>query len=170
MADLSATVCLPGDARAAVYPRERPDHHLLLAAYLAAAACLVAEVFAHGPVWAALRLLPPMSAIGLATFGLHGAALAGCAIQPSLRAPIGRLTYRLSYLYGAIAWLSGLILTYLLWGASAVVAGFLCLGGGVLTTGVLAALAHGDWRHGVTLLVFVVLALAARRLGRVLAP
>ncbi len=122
-------------------------------------------IFTNGPVWAAQRLLPPLRTAGWIALALNAAALALCSVSKPLRTPIGILTYRLTYLYGGIAWLSGLVVTYLLWGVGAVVAGIVCLGGGVVTTGLLAALVHGEWQGFLPLLVFVVLTFAARGLG-----
>ncbi len=122
-------------------------------------------IFAQGPLWAAQRLLPPVRTAGWIVLAFNAAALALCCRSKTLRAPIGVLTYRLTYLYGGIAWLSGLVVTYLLWGAGAVIAGILCLGGGVVTTGLLAALMRGEWQGFMALLAFVILTFAARTVG-----
>ncbi len=122
-------------------------------------------IFTNGPLWAAQHLLPPMRAAGWIALAINAAALAFCGVSKPLRTPIGVLTYRLTYLYGGIAWLSGLVLTYLLWGVGAVIAGIVCLGGGVVTTGLLAALVRGEWRGFAPLLAFVVLTFAARAVG-----
>jgi hypothetical protein len=122
-------------------------------------------IFANGPLWAVQRLLPPLRVVGWTALAAQAAIFALCLLSKPLRAPAGVLTYRLSYLYGAIAWLSGLALTYLFWGVGAVFAGIVCLGGGVVTTGLLSTLARGDWQRFLPLLFFVVLACAARGIG-----
>jgi hypothetical protein len=122
-------------------------------------------IFTNGPLWAAQRLLPPIRAAGWIALALNAAALAVCWVSKPLRTPIGVLTYRLTYLYGGIAWLSGLVITYLLWGVGAVIAGIVCLGGGVVTTGLLASLVRGEWRGFAPLLAFVVLTFVARAVG-----
>jgi hypothetical protein len=131
--------------------------------------CPIPFIFANGPLWAAQRLLPPLRIIGWSALAAHAAILALCLLSKPLRAPACMLSYRLSYLYGGIAWLSGLVLTYLLWGVGAVLAGIVCLGGGVVTTGLLSTLARGDWRRFLPLLFFVVLTFAARGIGMKLA-
>jgi hypothetical protein len=137
----------------------------LLAASILAFIVPIPLVFTNGPLWAAERLLPPVRAAGWIALAFNAAALALCCVSKRLRAPIGVLTYRLTYLYGGIAWLSGLVITYLLWGVGAVVAGIVLMGGGVVTTGLLAALIRGEWQGFVPLLVFVVLTFAARGVG-----
>lgn len=122
-------------------------------------------IFTNGPLWAAQRLLPPVRTAGWIALAFNASALALCCVSKPLRTPIGVLTYRLTYLYGGIAWLSGLVVTYLLWGVGAVIAGIVCLGGGVVTTGLLAGLMRGEWQAFLPLLVFVVLTFAARGVG-----
>jgi hypothetical protein len=137
----------------------------LLAASILTCILPIPFIFTRGPLWAAQHLLPPMRAAGWIALAINAAALALCCLSKPLRTPIGVLTYRLTYLYGAIAWLSGLVITYLLWGVGAVIAGIVCLGGGVVTTGLLAALVRGEWQGFALLLVFVVLTFAARAAG-----
>jgi hypothetical protein len=122
-------------------------------------------VFMNGASWAAHRLLPPLRTAGWIALAFNAAALALCWMSKPLRTPVGLLTYRLTYLYGGIAWLSGLVTTYLLWGVGAVIAGIVCLGGGVVTTGLIAALVGGEWQGFLPLLLFVVLTFGARVAG-----
>ena len=138
---------------------------VLLAASMLTCILPIPFIFTNGPLWAAQRLLPPMRAAGWIALALNAAALTLCWVSKPLRTPIGVLTYRLTYLYGGIAWLSGLVVTYLLWGVGAVIAGTVCLGGGVVTTGLLAALVRGEWRGFAPLLAFVVLTFTARAVG-----
>lgn len=126
-------------------------------------------IFARGPLWAAERLLPPLRTTGWIALAINAAALALCCFLKPLRTPIGVFTYRLTFLYGGIAWLSGLVITYLSWGIGAVIAGIVCLGGGVVTTGLLATLTSGEWTGFFTLLLFVVLTVAGRAAGMRLA-
>jgi hypothetical protein len=122
-------------------------------------------IFANEPLWAAQRLLPPLRIVGWTALTLHAALLVLCCLSRPLRARVGVLTYRLSYLYGGIAWLSGLVVTYLHWGVGAVLVGIVCLGGGVVTTGLFSTLVKGDWQRFLPLLLFVVLTFAARGVG-----
>jgi hypothetical protein len=126
-------------------------------------------IFSHEALWSAERLLPVLFAVGWTALAANAAALAVCFLSKSLCTPVGVLTCRLANVYGGIAWLSGLILTYLLWGVGAVIAGIVCLGGGVVTTGLVSALVRGHWQFFFPLLLFVVLAFAARRAGITLA-
>jgi hypothetical protein len=142
-----------------------PSSAGLLAGTMLLALFPIPFVFANGPAWAVHRLLPPLRTAGWVALAVNAAVLALCCLSKPLRAPIGVLTYRLGYLYGGIAWLSGLALTYLLWGVGAVLAGIVCLGGGVVTTGLLSTLIRGDWQQFLPLLVFVALAFAARGTG-----
>jgi hypothetical protein len=162
----------PGDAPADIARDRGADEFLppqsseaLLAAAILTCILPIPFIFTNGPLWAAQHLLPPMRAAGWIALAINAAALAFCGVSKPLRTPIGVLTYRLTYLYGGIAWLSGLVLTYLLWGVGAVIAGIVCLGGGVVTTGLLAALVRGEWRGFAPLLAFVVLTFAARAAG-----
>lgn len=142
-----------------------PASAVLLAASMVLALLPIPFVFAHGPLWAAQRLLPPLRTAIWIALALNAAALIAGFLWRRLRAPVGVLTYRLAYLYGAVAWLSGLIFTYLLWGTGAVIAGIVCLGGGVVTTGLLSTLLKGEWQRFLTLALFVAVAFAARGIG-----
>jgi hypothetical protein len=137
----------------------------LLAASISILILPIPFIFTHGPVWATLQLLPLLRTAGWVALAFNTGALVLCGVSKPLRTPIGVLTYRLAFLYGGIAWLSGLVITYLSWGLGAVIAGIVCLGGGVVTTGLLATLTSGEWKGFLPLLVFVVLTFASRTAG-----
>jgi hypothetical protein len=153
----------PGRFTGALVPG--PVSPALVAAALLLVLLPVPFVFTHGPVWAAQSLLPPLQTAGWIALAFNAAAFLSCSLRKRLCTSVGVLTYRLAYLYGGIAWLSGLVLTYLLWGTGAVVIGIVCLGGGVVTTGLLATLIRGEWLRFLTLTLFVALAFGGRWAG-----
>lgn len=70
-----------------------------------------------------------------------------------------------SYVFGLQLWLSGLMLTFQIWGGWAVVIGILLMGVGVVPMAMIATLFHGMWRVFVELLLSVILVFGSRILG-----
>lgn len=122
-------------------------------------------VFAMGAAWASKNLLGPLTTIGWVLLELCIVILLPLSIFKRLRGFTGGGIFFSSFLFGLVAWLLGFILTYSIWGAWAVVIGFLFLGGGVVPIALLATAINGYWDPFFTLLAVTTLTFAARIIG-----
>src|ERR1019366_3405758 len=114
----------------------------------------IAIFFIKGGVWLSEKLLPIMS---VAT----GWAFAAClfivvplAVFHPTRGYAGVGLLIASYIFGLMLWMTGLMLTYTLWGLTAVFVGLFMLGVGVVITALLATLFNGLW-SALLLLIFL---------------
>ncbi len=82
-----------------------------------------------------------------------------------LRPWVGVALYSSSFLFGLATWFLGLLLTYSLWGLPATVVGVLLMGGGVVVTGLLAALFEGVWPGLMWLIIYIVGTFGTRAIG-----
>ena len=70
-----------------------------------------------------------------------------------------------SYVFGACLWMTSLLLTYELWGTTAVIIGLVLLGIGIVPVALLAALFHGQWWHLLDLVVLILTTFGTRLLA-----
>jgi len=70
-----------------------------------------------------------------------------------------------SYVFGLTLWLTGLLITYVLWGIWAVIIGLFILGIGVVPIAILATLFSGVWSMFGFLLFMVFVTFGTRVLG-----
>lgn len=122
-------------------------------------------VFIMGAVWSSKNLLGPLITIGWVLLAFNILILLPLSIFKGLRGFTGSGMFISSYLFGLIAWLLGFILTYLIWGAWAVVIGILFLGGGVVPIALLATAINGYWDPFLTLMVVTILTFGTRFIG-----
>jgi len=113
----------PGDAPADIARDRGADEFLppqsseaLLAAAILTCILPIPFIFTNGPLWAAQHLLPPMRAAGWIALAINAAALAFCGVSKPLRTPIAFSPIDSPTCTAGSRWLSGLVLTYLLWG------------------------------------------------------
>lgn len=119
-------------------------------------------IFIKGAIWASKTLLPPLAAIGWIALAIVILILLPLSLFRRLRGFTGTSIYLSSYLFGLICWLTGFIVTYVLWGAWAIVIGLLFLGGGVVPIGMLASLFKGEWQSLLILFILLVLTFGTR--------
>lgn len=74
-----------------------------------------------------------------------------------------------SYIFGLSLWLSGFLITYAYWGAIGVVIGIFMAGVGVVPTGILALVLHGQWLVVGILILGIILTYGVRAFGLYLA-
>ena len=119
-------------------------------------------VFIKGALWASNNLLPPLFTAGWVALAVVLLLLLPLSLFRRLRGFTGGSIFLSSYLFGLICWLFGFVVTYHLWGAWAVIAGLLFLGGGVVPIGMVAALFKAEWQVLITLIVLTVLTFGTR--------
>ena len=138
-----------------------------VAIFLAIASILV--VFFKGAMWASDNLLPPLITIGWYAVAVNVVLLLPLSLFRSLRPFTGSVMFLSSFLFGLIAWLSGFVFTYMLWGVIPVIVGMVIIGVGVVPMALLATLFKDLWGGFVPLLVLVVLTFGSRIGGMAIA-
>jgi hypothetical protein len=96
---------------------------------------------------------------------LNVVILTPLAIIPPTRHFAGSGFFIFSYVFGATGWCMGLLLTWVLWGGTAVLVGLFVFGIGVVPIAMLASLLNGMWVELGLLFLAVVLAFGLRILG-----
>lgn len=133
------------------------------------AACIaIPAVFLLGAAWAAGHL-NTLFVVGGLLFGVVLLVLLPLSLFKSLRGFTGTCIFFSSYVFGLITWLYSFVLTYVLWGLWAVIAGVLMLGGAVLPFALLATLFKGMWDPFFSVLILFLLTVGCRLLGAYIA-
>ena len=145
---------------------ERLKHLSGLALGAAILLCMLAlpVLFIMGSLWAAEHLFQPLVVAGWIALAVDMVLLV-VSIIPAARSFCGIAIFLSSYIFGAVGWLLGFILTYALWGLWAVILGMLMFGGGVVPFALLATLFKGMWEPFFSVIALVVLTFGARLLG-----
>lgn len=125
----------------------------------------LAVLFIKGGVWLGEILLPSLYLGSILVFVLCLLFLVPLAVFHSTRGWAGLGLFTASYLFGASTWLTGLLLTYNLWGTVAVVIGLFFFGVGVVPLGLLATLFNGLWAPFIALLLMAVVTYGFRYMG-----
>jgi hypothetical protein len=133
------------------------------------AVCSVPLVFIKGAMWASDNLLPPLITVGWYALAVDLVLLLPLSMFRRLRAFTGAGMFLSSFLFGLITWLSGFVITYMLWGIWAVIIGVVFIGVGVVPMALLATLLKGLWGGFLPLLVLVVLTFGLRGGGLLIA-
>lgn len=110
--------------------------------------------FITGGVWLSERLLPTMSVATGWAFVACLFVLVPLAVFHPTRGCAGVGLLIASYIFGLMLWMTGLLLTYSIWGFIGVFAGLFMLGVGVVFTAILAAIFNGLW-SSLFLLIFL---------------
>ena len=121
--------------------------------------------FILGSKWAAEHLLQPLIAIGWFLLAIEILILIPLSIFRWFRSFTGSTIFIFSFVFGLITWLVSFVLTYYLWGAWAVIAGILFLGGAVVPFALLATLFKGMWLPFFTVLILLLVTFGSRILG-----
>lgn len=119
------------------------------------AAITIAAFLIEGGVWLSEKLLPLMSVATGWAFTACIFILVPLAVFHRTRGYAGVGLLVASYIFGLMLLMTGLVLTYTLWGFTAVFVGVLLLGVGVVVTAVLATVFNGIW-SALLLLIFLV--------------
>lgn len=118
-----------------------------------------------GMAWVSVKISPWLMPAFFWTLALCIFVLAPLSFLAKTRgfAAIGFLFS--SYVFGAILWVSALLLAWELWGMVAVIIGILIAGVGVVPVALLAALFHGEWASIGDLAILLVATFGIRALS-----
>lgn len=106
---------------------------------------LLVMLIIKGGVWLSAKLLPILSVISAYSFFACILILVPLAVFRRTQGFAGIGLYIASYIFGASLWMTGLLLSYTLWGLLAVIIGLCILGVGVVPVALLATLFNGLW-------------------------
>jgi hypothetical protein len=131
-----------------------------------ASLCLLAA-FILGTAWIGNKALPALFVACWIAVGIDVIALLLSVVR-RLRPVTGWVIVMSSLVLGLTSWLLSFMLTYDLWGTTAVVIGLLLFGGAVVPFALLATLFHGMWAMAAAVTILLVLTFATRWGGAVL--
>ncbi len=112
--------------------------------------------------WISETVLPTMIEIGWILVSITLLVALPMSLLRSTRAVAGQSMMLFSCYFGAVAWLSGFLFSYELWGGWAVFIGLIIAGVGVVPIGMLAAALHSQWGGVGLLFGMVVLTFSVR--------
>jgi hypothetical protein len=123
-----------------------------------------------GAEWLSVRLLPWFVLGSLLAFGFLLLVVLPLSIFKACRGFAAVAGLIVSYVFGATAWMWGLLLTLQLWGWWAVIGGLLMMGVGVVPIAMLATLFKGMWSVLGQLVLLTVLTFGVRGYAAWIAP
>lgn len=134
----------------------------LIGSAVAAVGLLIAGVFIFGAAWASAKLLPWFVVLTEVAFGIVVFVLLPLAIPKATRGLSSVGLVVASYLFGAVLWMSSLLLTLAIWGVVAVVIGLFMAGVGVVPIALVATLTNGMWDELLGLVLLAVMTFGCR--------
>ena len=123
---------------------------------------VLAVFFIKGGVWLSEKLLPILSILSGFAFLACLFVLVPLAVFHPTRGFAGVSLFIASYIFGVSAWMTGLLLTYTLWGLVAVLFGLFLFGIGVVPLALLATLFKGLWSPFFSLVLMVIATYGSR--------
>lgn len=130
---------------------------------------LLAAFLIEGGVWLSEILYPWLTIISAIAFFVSILILSPLAFFKKSRGFSGLGFYIVSYIFGASLWVWAFLLTYALWGATALLIGLFLAGVGVVPIAMLATLFHGEWSIFGQLVLLLIFTIGSRMLGIYLA-
>ena len=130
-----------------------------------AGAIFLLVTFLKGAVWVGEYVYPWLTVISGIAFLVTLLVLFPLAFFRKTRGFAGVGLYSVSYLFGVTLWMTGLLLTYTVWGLTAVIIGLLLLIGGVVPFAIVATAFEGMWPPFWNLLFLLVLTYGCRMAG-----
>ena len=122
----------------------------------------VVVVVINGLEWVSDKVLPLFSVLSVIAFLIELVVLLPLSAIRKTRNFAAVAFFCVSYLFGATAWMEGLLTTLGLWGAKGVIIGLVFAGVGIVPVGILAALFHRLWSSASEMVVLVFLTFASR--------
>jgi hypothetical protein len=135
---------------------------LLITVVFLVAGLALPGVFIFGAAWASTKLLPWFSLITWLTLGILVFILLPLAIPKVTRGFSSVALFVASYVFGAILWMQGLLLTLAIWGIGAVFIGLFIAGVGVVPIAMLATLIQGMWVPLIELVLLTIMTFGSR--------
>jgi hypothetical protein len=126
---------------------------------------LLAVFFIKGGLWSSELLYPWLSLISAISFFVCIFILLPLVIFRKTRAFSGLGLFIASYIFGASLWVWGFLLTYVLWGATALFIGLLLAGIGVVPIAMLATLFNSELSILGQLILLLIFTFGSRTLG-----
>jgi len=127
--------------------------------------CLIAFLFIEGGAWLSAKVYPWVSRVFAWTLLIALVVLLPLALFRKTRAFAGSGIYTASFVFGITLWVWGFLLTYTLWGHTAVFIGLFMAGVGVVPIAMLATLFKGWWSMCGELILLTVITFGARAFG-----
>jgi len=121
--------------------------------------------FIKGGVWLGAIVLPWLSIIMWLVFILNVIIFLPLGIFKKTRSVSAFGFVMSSYVYGLTLWFWALLLTYLIWGTTAVFIGLFIAGIGVVPIAILATALNGEWAITGQIILLLVLTFGSRMLG-----
>lgn len=125
----------------------------------------LAMFFIKGGVWLGAIVLPWLSIIMWLVFILNVIIFLPLGIFKKTRSVSAFGFVMSSYVYGLTLWFWALLLTYLIWGTTAVFIGLFIAGMGVVPIAILATALNGEWAITGQIILLLVLTFGSRMLG-----
>jgi hypothetical protein len=125
----------------------------------------LAMFFIKGGVWLGAIVLPWLSIIMWLVFILNVIIFLPLGIFKKTRSVSAFGFVISSYVYGLTLWFWALLLTYLIWGTTAVFIGLFIAGIGVVPIAILATALNGEWAITGQIILLLVLTFGSRMLG-----
>jgi len=125
----------------------------------------LAMFFIKGGVWLGAIVLPWLSIIMWLVFILNVIIFLPLGIFKKTRTVSAFGFVMSSYVYGLTLWFWALLLTYLIWGATAVFIGLLIAGIGVVPIAIFATALNGEWAITGQIILLLVFTFGSRMLG-----
>ncbi|MGA9364885.1 MAG: hypothetical protein WBW16_11035 [Bacteroidota bacterium] len=126
---------------------------------------LLAAFFIRGGLWLSEILYPWLTLISAIAFFVCILILLPLAFFRKTRGVSGVGLFIASYIFGASLWVWTFLLTYTLWGATALFIGLFLAGVGVVPIAMLATLFNGEWSILAQLVLLVIFTFGSRMLG-----
>jgi len=121
-----------------------------------------------GVLWASDNLLPPLIKVGWWILGATVVIALPLSISKKMRGGVAVAIMLSSFVYGLIAWLTAIVITYTYWGIVGVIMGLFLAIVGIVPVGLLASAFHG-WDGFVPLVVLVALSFGSQIVAVMLA-
>ena len=125
----------------------------------------IAVLFIWGGVWLSTKILPWLNLISLITLAIIMIIILPLSFFRKTRSFSGVCMVFASYIFGINVWLSGLLITYVLWGVGAILIGLFLMGIGVVPIAMLAMLFNAMWLEFGLLILFTLLTFGVRIFG-----
>ena len=126
---------------------------------------LLAAFFIRGGLWLSEILYPWLTLISGIAFFVCILILLPLALFRKTRGFSGLGLYIASYIFGASLWVWAFLLTYTLWGVTALFIGLFLAGVGIVPIAMLATLFKGEWSILGQLVLLVIFTFSSRMLG-----
>jgi len=136
--------------------------HFAMAMAIMVCIVVLMLLFIRGGVWLSEKLLPILMVVSTYAFLACLFIFVPLAVFHPTRGFAGNALFVASYIFGLSLWMAGLLLSYQIWGITAVFIGLFLAGVGVVPVALLATLFHGFWADFFGLILMLVATFGSR--------